>query len=139
MAIGRATRQASIQTTGSPNWAPSLSQSAEGGGDGGGRSAAGSDGSGGPASGPKPARPTTTNRTHTTIPSAANAKAISIGVALSGPSASVLEAVPVPIAASAQASGWRTLATTAATVRATMIATNGRLPRPLPAGTLIAR
>ena len=43
------------------------------------------------------------------------------------------------ISSSDQAIGWATLATTAMTVSPTMIATNGRLPNPVPAGTLIAR
>ena len=43
------------------------------------------------------------------------------------------------ISSSDQATGWRTLMTTAAAVSAIMIKTNGRLPRPPPWGTTSAR
>src|SRR4029079_18778860 len=147
-----------IQTTGRPSWAPGRSQAAAGGGAGGGSSAAGSSGPGGGANGPNPTRAATTNRIQTAKPRATKAMAISSGVALSEPIVRAVLALPVAIAASAtsppratgppiakrissrdHATGWSTFAATATTVSPTMIATNGRLPRPPPAGTLIAR
>ncbi len=158
MTTGRTSRQRTIQATGRPNCAPGRSQSAAGGEDGGGRSAAGSSGAGSGASGPNPSRPTTTNAAHARMPSSARAAAIVSGVTASDPSLNWLLARFVPIASRAtippsatgppiakrissidQRTGCMTLATTAITVSATMIATNGRLPKPVPAGTLIAR
>src|SRR3954470_549315 len=164
MTRGRTSRQANIQATGRPSWAPGRSQAAAGGGDAGATRAAGSSGAGGGASGPNPSRAAAANAAHATGPRRTTAIAISIGsvngiadvaawpatVALNAPFVAIRARIPSPptaigapianrISSSDQRTGWSTFAITATTVSATMIATNGRLPKPVPAGTLIAR
>src|SRR5690349_6001050 len=147
-----------IHTTGRPSWAPGRSQSAAAGGDGGGSRAAGSSAAGAGASGPKPSWAVIAIAAHATRPRAAMASATSSGVTDTDAIRSGENALPVamparatttPIATGApianrissrdQRIGWATFATTATIVRATIIATNGRLPKPVPDGTLIAR
>src|SRR5438093_1141733 len=158
MTTGSRNRQAAIQTTGIPSWAPGRSQAAAGGRAGGGRIAAGSSGCGGGARGPNPSWAATAISAQATAPMAATPKASSIGVTRADPIATWAKALPVAIATRAmrppratgapianrissrdQATGWLTFATTAITVRPTISPTNGRLPNPGTAGQLVAR